>query len=62
LADLEARAESINQNKPENKISMIVFSGDPDKAVAAFVIGTGAVVTDMEVKFLSSRVADALIQ
>ena len=28
---------------PENKLSMIVFSGDMDKVLAAFVIATGAV-------------------
>jgi hypothetical protein len=61
-ADLKAQVESINQNQPENKISLIVLNGDLDKALAAFVIGTGAVDMGMEVKFLSSMVADALIQ
>ncbi|NOX32898.1 MAG: NADH dehydrogenase FAD-containing subunit [Deltaproteobacteria bacterium] len=32
-----------------NKLSMIVFSGDLDKALAAFIIGTGAVAMGMEV-------------
>jgi peroxiredoxin family protein len=34
---------------PENKISMIVFSGDLDKILAALIIGTGAVAMGMKV-------------
>ncbi|MBI5604302.1 MAG: DsrE/DsrF/DrsH-like family protein [Deltaproteobacteria bacterium] len=49
MADLKAQVDSLSQNQPENKISMIVFSGDLDKALAAFVIGTGAVAMGMEV-------------
>ncbi|MGQ9617616.1 MAG: DsrE/DsrF/DrsH-like family protein [Candidatus Aminicenantia bacterium] len=33
----------------ENKLSMIVFSGDMDKILASFVIATGAVPSGMEV-------------
>ena len=49
IADLKAQVDSLSQNQPENKISMIVFSGDLDKALAAFVIATGAVAMGMEV-------------
>lgn len=49
MADLKAQVDALSQNQPENKISMIVFSGDLDKALAAFVIGTGAVAMGMEV-------------
>jgi peroxiredoxin family protein len=49
MADLKAQVDSLSQNQPDNKISMIVFSGDLDKALAAFVIGTGAVAMGMEV-------------
>ncbi|MBW2633454.1 MAG: DsrE/DsrF/DrsH-like family protein [Deltaproteobacteria bacterium] len=34
---------------PSNKLSMIVFSGDLDKALAAFIIATGATAMGMEV-------------
>ena len=33
----------------KNKISMIVFSGDLDKLLAAFIIATGSVAMEMEV-------------
>lgn len=33
----------------ENKLAMVVFSGDLDKALAAFIIATGAVAMGMEV-------------
>ncbi len=33
----------------ENKLSMVVFSGDMDKILAAFVIATGAAASGMEV-------------
>jgi len=39
----------IKENIPENRVSIIVFSGDFDKAMAAFMIATGAVAMGMEV-------------
>jgi peroxiredoxin family protein len=32
-----------------NKLSMVVFSGDMDKLMAAFIIATGAAASGMEV-------------
>ena len=49
LAELKAQVETLSQNQPENKISMVVFSGDLDKVLASFIIGTGAVAMGMEV-------------
>ena len=49
IADLKAQVDVLSQNQPENKISMIVFSGDLDKALAAFVIAIGSVAMEMEV-------------
>ena len=49
LEELKSKVEALASDQPENKISMIVFSGDLDKALAAFVIGTGAVAMGMEV-------------
>lgn len=43
-------AETAAQGKAETKkLSMVVFSGDMDRALAAFVIATGAAASGMEV-------------
>jgi peroxiredoxin family protein len=49
IADLKSQMDSISKSTAENKISIIAFSGDLDKAIAAFVIGTGAVAMGMDV-------------
>jgi peroxiredoxin family protein len=49
LADLKAQMEGLKGNQAEEKLSMIVFSGDLDKALAAFIIATGAVAMGLEV-------------
>jgi peroxiredoxin family protein len=49
IAEMKAQLESMQQTQPQNKLSMIVFSGDLDKALAAFIIATGAVAMGMEV-------------
>jgi peroxiredoxin family protein len=36
-------------NETKNKITMVVFSGDMDKAMAAFIIATGAAASGMAV-------------
>ncbi|NNF98719.1 MAG: NADH dehydrogenase FAD-containing subunit [Desulfobacteraceae bacterium] len=41
--------EAVEGKVTEDKVSMIVFSGDLDKVLASFVIGTGAVAMGMEV-------------
>jgi peroxiredoxin family protein len=45
---LKSQLEALNKRQQENKVSLIVFSGDLDKALAAFVIATGAVAMGME--------------
>jgi peroxiredoxin family protein len=47
--DLKSQVEALNKKTAENKLSMIVFSGDLDKVLASFVIATGAVAMGMEV-------------
>ena len=43
VADLRAELEAVrNGSLPEDKLSMVVFSGDLDKLLAAFVIATGS--------------------
>jgi len=49
IGDLKAQLESVSKTIPENKLSMIVFSGDLDKVLAAFIIATGAVAMGMDV-------------
>jgi peroxiredoxin family protein len=49
FAELQAQIDALGNKTPENKLSMIVFSGDLDKALAAFVIATGAVAMGMDV-------------
>jgi peroxiredoxin family protein len=49
IAELKQRLDSLTSRVPENKLSMIVFSGDLDKALASFIIATGAVAMGMDV-------------
>jgi peroxiredoxin family protein len=49
LEELKGRVENLEQNGQENKLSMVVFSGDLDRALASFIIGTGAAAMGMEV-------------
>jgi len=45
----KSQVEALQKKAPENKISMVVFSGDMDKVLASFVIATGAVAMGMDV-------------
>ena len=49
IAVIKDQLKSLSDKAPENKLSMIVFSGDLDKVLAAFVIATGAVAMGMDV-------------
>jgi len=49
LAELKSSLEALDKKTAENKLAMIVFSGDMDKVLAAFVIATGAVAMGMDV-------------
>jgi peroxiredoxin family protein len=49
LKKLKTQIEALEKKAPENKLSMIVFSGDMDKILASFVIATGAVAMGMDV-------------
>ena len=49
LAEMKEQLEGLSKKGPENKISMIVFSGDLDKALASFIIATGARAMGMDV-------------
>lgn len=53
LSNLEAKVDTevaaIKEQLPEDKASIIVFSGDLDKTLAAFIIATGAATMGLEV-------------
>lgn len=52
INDLEARVaqlESSPAQDTEDRLAMIVFSGDLDKAIAAFIIATGAAAMGLKV-------------
>lgn len=49
VAELKDQVEMLSKGKAENKLSMIVFSGDMDKVLASLVIATGAVAMGMDV-------------
>jgi peroxiredoxin family protein len=46
---LESELSAIKERVPDNKVSIILLSGDFDKAMAAFMMATGAVGMGMEV-------------
>lgn len=47
-ADLEKELTELRERTPEDKAALVVFSGDLDKALAAFVIATGAAAAGLE--------------
>lgn len=49
VAELRTKIEAVDKKTASNKLSMVVFSGDMDKVLAAFVIATGAVAMGMDV-------------
>jgi peroxiredoxin family protein len=49
MTEVKAQLDALQGRMPENKLSMICFSGDLDKVLAAFVIATGAVAMGMDV-------------
>ncbi len=49
IDEIKNQLQTLRDQAPENKLSMIVFSGDLDKVLAAFIIATGAVAMGMDV-------------
>ncbi len=49
LDTLKSQMEAIQGHSPENKLAMVVFSGEMDKVLASLVIATGAVAMGMDV-------------
>jgi peroxiredoxin family protein len=48
FAELKSQLAALDKKTVENKLSMVVFSGDLDKVIAAFIIATGAVAMGMD--------------
>ncbi|MBW2029021.1 MAG: DsrE/DsrF/DrsH-like family protein [Deltaproteobacteria bacterium] len=49
IDEIKSRLEALGKAVQEDKISMIVFSGELDKVLASFVIANGAVAMGMKV-------------
>ncbi|MGO8731696.1 MAG: DsrE/DsrF/DrsH-like family protein [Terriglobia bacterium] len=49
VRDLEKRLRDVEERVPEDRVSLIVFSGDLDRVLAAFVIATGAAAMGQQV-------------
>jgi peroxiredoxin family protein len=49
VAALEKRLGDVEESLPEDKVALVVFSGDLDKVLAAFVIANGAAALGQEV-------------
>jgi len=47
--DLENRVTALERRAPQNKVSIVVFSDEMDKVLAAFAVASGALAIDMEV-------------
>ena len=48
FSELKSQLAALDKKTAENKLSMLVFSGDLDKVIAAFIIATGAVAMGMD--------------
>jgi peroxiredoxin family protein len=48
FAELKSQLAALEKKTAEDKLSMVVFSGDLDKIIAAFVIATGSVAMGMD--------------
>lgn len=49
ISRLESELNEMRERVPENKVSIILLSGDFDKAMAAFMMANGAVAMGMDV-------------
>src|SRR5262245_15634173 len=47
-ADLEKTLAELRERTPEDRAALVVFSGDLDRVLAAFVIATGAAAAGLE--------------
>lgn len=62
LEELKTRVDGLERNAQSNKLSMVVFSGDLDRALASFIIATGAAAMGMEVMMFFTFWATPLLR
>lgn len=49
IKELEKRIEALESAMPKDQVSIVLFSGELDRALAAFIIATGAAAMGMKV-------------
>lgn len=59
---LEKQLKKLQGNQQNDQLSIVVFSGDLDKVLAAMIIATGARAMDMEVKLFFTFWATAMLR
>ena len=62
FAELEKSIKKLQKNEQKDQISIIAFSGDLDKMLAAMIIATGARAMDAEVKIFFTFWATAMLR
>lgn len=62
VAELEAQVKKLQNRQAKDQISIIAFSGDMDKMLAAMIIATGARAMDTEVKMFFTFWATAMLR
>lgn len=50
IESLEKKLEALEGRVPEDKVSLVVFSGDLDRVLASFIIATGAAALGQQVR------------
>jgi len=53
IENLEKRVADLEQRAPEDRVTLVVFSGDLDRVLASFVIATGAAAMSQQVSIFS---------
>ena len=49
IEEIKGQLQTLANGAPEDKLSMVVFSGDLDKVLASFIIATGAAAMELDV-------------
>jgi peroxiredoxin family protein len=62
LTELEKTIKKLQKNQQKDQISIVAFSGDLDKMLAALIIATGARAMDTEVKLFFTFWATAMLR
>ncbi|MFA6949128.1 MAG: DsrE/DsrF/DrsH-like family protein [Lentimicrobiaceae bacterium] len=62
VAELEAKVKQLTNRQAKDQISIIAFSGDMDKMIAAMIIATGARAMDTEVKMFFTFWGTAMLR